>query len=801
MAFRQNSNLPPHEGQTLAGNIRSQTDDTVARDPSVFGESPAPDSAEEGLPQLTEAEALRIAKEAYTTSTDYLDANFRKQWETDLRYFDGRHSGDSKYYKKEYAHRNKTFRPKSRSISRRLEALTAAAFFSNQDLLSCEALNQADSKAVASANMQFALLQYRLKNTLPWFLTVVGGMQDAVKTGVVCSYNYWSYKTKKKKKITQVPYTDASSGQPAIDPQTGQPMMFDKEEIIEVPVADKPEVCLTPVENIRLSPNAKWDDPINSSPYVGRMVPMYVSEIRARMMHADRSGRKWKDYSDAEIKSKGKLESFDSTRQTRQGQRQDPVNDTTEVKDYEISWCIEWYVERDNERFVYWTLGTDLLLSDPEPLEDVYLHNRIPITMGYCVIETHKVMPKGPIGIGGALQREINNTTNNRADNVALVLNKQYAIRAGQQVDTTNLMYGVPGGVTAFQNPQTDIVPLEWNDVTSSAYQEEDRFNVGYDELVGNFSSSSVMTNRRLNETVGGLEILGEGAATLSEATVRTFTETWLIPTLTQIGLLEQYYETDQIIMTLAAQYAQAAYRPLNNKDGKYPPSQEDLVADLINANAIIRIDMGMLATDPNRKLSRLMAACKSVADFSQHMPPAANTAEMAKEVFRIMGYGDGSRFWDADQQMKTLLMNAQQQATGMIQQAQQLAEQLFKEAEKRQRAAETAEARAMEEQMQLLKQVDDLIKRGFAAAMKEVQLDHSSAMAKKDEETAKLKLDLAAAKAAKSAKVEPTITTAPKATPPPPVHVAIHMPKPGSKKATFKKNPDGSTTVESSTD
>ena len=38
-------------------------------------------------------------------------------------------------------------------------------------------------------------------------------------------------------------------------------------------------------------------------------------------------------------------------------------------------------------------------------------------------------------------------------------------------------------------------------------YQEQDRLNVDYDELTGSFSQGSVMTNRKLGETVGGMGI------------------------------------------------------------------------------------------------------------------------------------------------------------------------------------------------------------------------------------------------------------------------------------------------------
>lgn len=735
----------PGEGRDLAGNTRSQRDDTIPEDPAALSGLGGSQDQKGENEFLTEAEAIRISKEAYTTSTTYVDNNFRRQWETDLRYFDGRHAADAKYYKDAYKHRAKTFRPKSRSISRRMEALVAAAFFSNDRKADVQAFNEDDPLAVGTARMIGNLLDYRLKNTIPWFLTVVGGMQDAVKTGVVCSYNHWLYKTITRKEKQSVPYIDAATGQPAFDPMTGEPLTFEQEVEVEKVVEDRPDVALFPVEYVRISPNANWRDPINTSPYVGRVVPMYVHEVRQRMLKPDRYGRQWKDFSEAEIKSSGVLEGYDTTQQTRLGNRQNPQEDTSEVKDYEIVWCIEWFVDRGNGRIVYWTLGMDKLLADPEPIEDCYLHGKIPITMGYCVVETHKVMPKGLIGLGGAVQRAINNTANNREDNVALVLNKQYAIRSGQQVDTTNLMYGIPGGVTAFQNPKEDIVPLEWNDVTSSAYQEQDRFNVEYDELVGNFSSQSVMTNRALNQTVGGLEILGEGAATLSEFTVKTLVESWMQPTLNQLALLEQYYESDEMIMSLAGKAAQQAYRPsgrgAQNKQAPVPPSIEQMVDHLIDAMCFVKIDVGMNATDPNRKLFRLTTAVNQVATAMSNLPPSFNAAEYGKEIFHILGYGDGSRFWNADAQAQQLIQQAQQQATAAIQQAQSVVEAMMKEAEERRKAAEKAEEAAMEEQQQLLREINKLLERGFAVAMREIKVEN-------DTRFSKMEVQLAAAKA-----------------------------------------------------
>jgi hypothetical protein len=743
MALRTpDMNGVPLEGKYESFGLREQTDDRLPPEPvavALGGEAP---SAEKPG-GLSEDEALRIAREAYETSTDYVDENYRKKWETNLRYFDSRHASDSKYYKDAYKHRHKHFRPKSRSISRRIEALVANAYFSNEQLASVEPQNPSDPMSAATAAMVQSLLDYRLKKSIPWFLTVVGGMQDAVKTGVVVSYNYWCYRSKPEIQTEM---------QPAGIDMMGQPIMVPVQVMGEKVLEDKPKIELFLVEYLRISPNAKWDDPINSSPYVGRMVPMHVNDIRARMTQADRAGYKWREYSDAEIVAKGQLKERDTTTQTRLTGRTDPKEDHTEVKDYEIAWAIEWFIDRDGERYCYWTLGTDAMLTDVRPLGDVYLHNRIPITMGYCVLETHKPMPDGIIGIGAPTQRIINDNVNMRNDNVALVLSKQWAIRAGQQVDTSNLMYGVPGGVTAFQNPDTDVRPLEWNDVTSSAYQEQDRHNVDYDELVGNFSASSVMTGKNMSETVGGMEILGSGAATLSEYTVRIFTETWVIPTLNQLAALEQFYETDETIFAICGPQAQEAYRL---KHSEYQegvgnvapesPAVDEIIENLIREDAMVTVSVGMNATDPNRKLQRFLFACNQVAQFAANMPPAANTAEMAKEVFRILGFGDGARFWDANAAAKQMLEQAKQTAEAMLKETDTMARQIMDQADQRRRNAEQAEEAAMEEQQQLKKETYRLMERGVAAAMKELKVNHEQEVLALREQIAVLKLKQAA--------------------------------------------------------
>ena len=61
-----------------------------------------------------------------------------------------------------------------------------------------------------------------------------------------------------------------------------------------------------------------------------------------------------------------------------------------------------------------------------------------------------------------------------------------------------------------------------------------------------------MQSNRNLNETVGGMNILTASANKVENYQLRTWIETWAEPVLRQVTLLEQAYETDDVILSLA---------------------------------------------------------------------------------------------------------------------------------------------------------------------------------------------------------------------------------------------------------
>jgi hypothetical protein len=658
--------------------------------------------------QQDEGRWMRLARDAYTASTDYLDANYRKEWEDALRMFDNKHPTGSKYLTTAYSRRSKFFRPKTRSMVRRHEAAASVAFFSNEELFDARPQNEADPMAAEAARLIKALMMYRLEHSIPWFMTCIGAIQDAHKIGVCCSYNYWKNETVRSVE------TVVRQG---MDPETGEMVEFEEEIENEEQVEDKPCIDLFPAENLRFSPAANWIDPINTSPYVIRIVPMYAADVLAKIESGEWSGPE----SIQEVVSAGLTDNAqDSTRTVRQAGRQDPESEANETSEFTIVYPREVFIKDKGRMMAYWVLGDKYQLTEARPLKDVYLHGKIPITVGFVMVETHKAMPRGSVTIGAPTQMMINDVGNQRIDNVRLVLNKQWLVRSGSQMDTSNLVNNVPGGVTLVDNVETQVKPIEWNDVTGSSVQEHDRLNAEYDDVTGAFGVASVDTNRNMGETVGGMSMLKAGTDAMTEHSLRVFVHTWLIPTLNQLALLEQKYETDELVLGLAANSAQLA------QILRDPEQMEQL----FGYELYIRLKVGLQATDSNQKLVRFMAGLQAIERLAALKVPGANYQELSKELFSLLGYGEGGRFFNSEDFVGAIMQQAQGEAQNLMNDANQTAEQIIKQAQTFMDKAEneidqarTAQRQLMNEEMQLVTKTIQTVQREFAVSLKELEI------------------------------------------------------------------------------
>jgi hypothetical protein len=501
---------------------------------------------------------------------------------------------------------------------------------------------------VASSLVMKEFLNYRLTKTIPWFLTVIGGFQDAMTVGLVASMQTWKYRTKKMPAETRYGYHEALG-----------PISFEHtpEKVIE----DKPWVDLFPVENIRFDPAAHWYDVVATSPYIILQIPMYVSDVLENMDTADREGRKWKDLS-KEIVLQARVKDMDPLRAARNDGKEDREALTSEANEFDVVMVHLNFIKNDGETYAYYTLKDEHLLSEPMLLEEMFKHckdGRPPVQIGFCVLETHKPVPTSLSGLGAELQNETNEVANQRLDNVKYVLNKRSIVRRGANVDIESLLRNVPGGVTMANDVERDIREVSWPDVTSSSYQEQDRINVDMDELVGNFAQGSVMTNRKLNETVGGMRIMAQGANMLTEYTIRVFVETWVEPVLRQLIIMEQTYETDQVVLAVAAQKAK-----LFQRFGMNQVTDQMLAQELT-----LSVNVGMGATDPDTRLQRFMQTIGMYNQLSTQGSPDQNLPEIRKQLFGLAGFKDSARFFNPkiDPRIQKA-MQMMQQAEGLAQ-------------------------------------------------------------------------------------------------------------------------------------
>ena len=544
---------------------------------------------------INDETALRMASEAYDGSTTYFDANIRLRIEQDIRRFQSKFPSGSKYMSDGYKARSRIFRPKTRATIRKGEAVAAEAFFSTLDMVSITPTDESDKLKAASAELMSSILQHRLTKSIKWFLTCIGGYQDAMTTGVVISHQYWKYNPKKKK--------------------------------------DEPAIELLPIENFRFDPAAAWYDPVGTSPYLIQMIPMYLKDIKARM-----GSKRWMELTEAEIRAA--CMSYDPTRMVREDNRTDSKQEAAAITDYSVAWVHRNIVEIDGEDMIYYTLGSTKLLTRPVPLETEYAADVRPYVVGQCVIETHKIYPGGSSSLGAGIQDEINEVTNQRLDNVKFVLNKRYFVKRNRQVDLRSLTRNSPGAVTLMTDPEGDVEVVSTPDVTSSSYNEQDRLNMDYDDVAGVFSGSSVASNRKLNETVGGMNILTTNSNQVQAYQLKTFVETWVEPVLRQLMLLEQYYETDDVLVALCAGKAQLWQRF----------GVDQITDEMLEEELTLNCNVGMGATNPQDKVNTLamgMGAIKTILTDGLLEKYGLQPQELIKEILGALGHKDGGRFFD----------------------------------------------------------------------------------------------------------------------------------------------------------
>lgn len=602
---------------------------------------------------------LTMASTCHRQSTNAFDQGARAEWSKAMAHWRGEHAPDSMYHLPEFKNRSRLFRPMTKSLTLTFEASAAASFFTTADLVEITAADESDPQRVAGALLMREIINHRLSETIPWFLTVMGGIQCARLVGVVASKQYWAYEEKVEAAHEPIVGPD---GAPMVD-AGGRPLVR-KVENVEV-VEDEPRIDLIQPDRLHVRPT-DWRKPVESSPFVIYEQQMTVGEVRERMKAIDRkTGQpQWRQAAETALRAAAVTE--ERRRDSPVAPRPDSFSsaDAKPLPDHDLVWVWEVILRKDGTDWHYYTLKDQALLTEPRPLEEVYIHGQRPFVIGYGSLEVFTHLPQGKAVQMSPLQEAFNHITNQRLDNARLATNGMWFIRDGSGINTAQLMRSTPGAVLSTKDPTTDIINIRPGDVPQSAYLEQDRLKVEVDELAGAFSGSSVQTNRKLNETVGGMNLLASSASSVAEYEMRIFTETWVEPVLRQLVKLEQAYETDLTVLGLAGQKAELWQRY------GVDPTEDDLMREGLT----VRCAVGISAADPQRRMQRIMGAFASWNQIMQPLMQAHGAAVLkspaaeaiANEVFGAAGFRDPALFLNVgdgpDPQTQQAMEQLQQQ-------------------------------------------------------------------------------------------------------------------------------------------
>lgn len=560
--------------------------------------------------------------------------------------------------------------------------------FSTEDVVSVTAERSSDKLQATTARFLHEALNYRLDRSNrwagpSWFLTAIGARQDAQITGICVSKQYWEYEER------LVPtYVDVTSermaldatGAPMIDLLTGQPVMeeFTEEQIedqIEV-VRDRLMITLFPPEHAMIDRTGDWRDPIQEGGTFIASYPMRLDDVEDIInQQSDRNkmgGRAWRSDIDVSKLRQARTERSQQAASVRRarGDGIDRFDSAFNGKDNEVVWLYECFYRKDGEDWHFWMLGEDTLLSDPCPTIESYPEQKgdRPYVRGLGALETHKTHPMAPVESWQQAQIEINDVTNLALDAMKMAISPITKIKRGRGVDLKQVQNRGPDAAVMVQDLD-DVSFDRAPDPSGNAQQYINVLSNDFDELAGVFSNGSVQSNRMLNETVGGMQLLSNSASALTEFDLRVWVETWTEPCLAQCLNCIMRYESDEVVIAVAGERAglienivagqgkaqgkgldpQKEQAEAEEETFEPPVTISDVLDNLDNAQVSIRVNVGIGALDSNQRMQKFMTGMKATMELMPALQDQGidlNASAIIQEAWGLAGYKDADRFF-----------------------------------------------------------------------------------------------------------------------------------------------------------
>lgn len=595
-----------------------QPDDAGGSEDDDFDEAPS------------ENEFLSMVREAESQATTYMNQVNRRSWTQGYRAFNNKHFAGSKYGHEDFTNRSKLFVPTTRKAVRKDMAAVAASLFGSLDAVTVMPGNEADDHQKASAAVIQELVNYRTdrasrKASIPWFHVAMGSRQTAMITGVCVSKQSWKLELRRTKSET------------VKDEETGE----DRQRDVWEPDIDRPECMLFPPENVIIDPAADWTDPMQDAAYIILKYPMRIDEIRRKQRDPRMP---WKALSESVLRGSGNGQTkfdMEAIRRARENGI-DRLNDIEQNnKEFDIIWVYETFVRAAGEDWTFLSVGHKALLTDPKPTREVYPEQfgERPLVMGYGSLEPFRIYPMSPVESWQPLQQEINDIRNLTLDAVKQNVTPVTKVVRGRQIDLDQIKRRGHGSSIMVTKPE-DVTWDRPPDVPQGVVMMKQHLDVDFDDLAGQANYGTVQNNNALGKTLGGLQLAAGAANAVQEFDIRVWIETWCEPVLAQIVRLEQFYESDPVVLGLCGERAKLMQ--------KFGISQ--ISNDLLEREVTLRVNIGLGAGDPQQRLAKFASALGIVAPICQSSPDFQNGTKRVNvdavfdEVFGGAGYRDGGK-------------------------------------------------------------------------------------------------------------------------------------------------------------
>jgi len=572
---------------------------------------------------------LGLVQQAESQAMLYVEQANRRAWSDSLRAFHNEHFIGSKYTKPEWRGRSKLFVPKTRGAVRKDNAAVAASLFNSIDAINCLPGNESDPKQRAAAAVMEELVNYRTDRTsgkasFPWFLVSIGARQDALLTGVCLSKQCWKQE-----------YRNAGREKALVKGGDGVYEIIER-DVYKLDV-DRPDMLLIPPENFVIDPAADWTNPAQTASYIILKWPMQIEEIRDKQRSPVNP---WKDVPEDMLRSSLESGSYDTAAIRRAREfGLDRLDETQTGTHFQVVWVYENFIRVNGEDYTFYSIGSKCYLTDPKPTREVYpeQYGERPLALGYGSLEAHRIYPMSPVESWQPLQLETNDLRNLMLDATKQNVMPVTKVRRGRQIDLDQVKRRSSGSSILVQDGD-DVIFETPPQLPATAVQMSRELDLELDDLAGQQNYGSVETNNALGKTLGGLKLAAGAANALQEFDIRVWIETWATPALAQIVRLEQYYESDAVVLGLCAERAQLFERH----------GIDRIDDDLLEQEVTVRVSVGLGAGDPQQRLAKFESAASVVA------PLLANTKEfqsgqveidweaVAAEVFGAVGYRDG---------------------------------------------------------------------------------------------------------------------------------------------------------------